>query len=208
MDSFTSRGYILTLVLHQITKLQWIINNQNLAHPFSKFHMSCLYFIIISCLGQTLPRKPVNASLKKLYNFRWDIRIFLKMQLAIQKDHSRWLPKRLPTFVITRSDKSMRFIRRSEIAFLTYWTAPGISLLISILWRQSLTRFFTNKQLSLRTVSIPAKWKFILRGILRWWQEQVVDKIQNLPLVSILSKLSGFVQNKPAYLFLLIRRYG
>lgn len=51
----------------------------------------------------------------------------------------------------------MRFIRRSEIVFLTYWTAPGISLSMSILWRHSFTRFFTSKQLSLRTVSIPIK---------------------------------------------------
>lgn len=53
----------------------------------------------------------------------------------------------------------MRFIRRSEIVFLTYWTAPGMSRAMSILCRHSFTRFFTNKQLSLRTVSIPVKKK-------------------------------------------------
>lgn len=59
------------------------------------------------------------------------------------------------TLVITKSDKSMRFMRRSEMVLLTYWTAPGMSLSTNILWRHSVTRFLTNKQLSLRTVSMP-----------------------------------------------------
>lgn len=49
----------------------------------------------------------------------------------------------------------MRFIRRSEIVFLTYWVAEWISLSINNLLRHSVTRFLTSKQLSLRTVSIP-----------------------------------------------------
>lgn len=61
------------------------------------------------------------------------------------------------TLVITKSDKSIRFMRRSEMVFLTYSAAPGTSLSISILLRLSVTRFLTSKQLSLRTVSIPAR---------------------------------------------------
>jgi hypothetical protein len=39
-------------------------------------------------------------------------------------------------------------------------------------------------------------------------EAKMVEELIYIPLVSILSNFSGFVHSKPAYLFLLIRRYG
>lgn len=126
----------------------------HLAHPFSKFNMSCLNFIIISCLCQTLTSKQIIYSDDNVHAY-----ICLKPQEPMWTKCSETInsnyPNYYPTLVITRSDKSMRFIKRSEMVFLTNWTAAGTSLSISILWRHSFTRFLTNKQLSLRTVSMP-----------------------------------------------------
>lgn len=71
------------------------------------------------------------------------------------------------TFVITKRDKSTRFIKRSEMVFLTYCTAPGTSLSINNLWRHSVTRFFTSKQLSRLTVSMPAHAENKVRRIVK-----------------------------------------
>ena len=53
----------------------------------------------------------------------------------------------------------MRFMRRSEMTPLTYDTAPSTSLSISIFSRLVVTTFFTSRQLSRRTVSMPCTMK-------------------------------------------------
>lgn len=162
------------------------------------------------------------------------------------------------TLVMTRRDRSIRFMSRSEIVFLTYWVAPGMSRSMRILWRHSVTKFLTSRQLSLLTVSIPAGSSSIpqiqlgsgkLDKILNKWRPVdlipaklpshimsytkkmdtkdgmfaasiiwsrfemlcailVLPEIDHLPFVSILSYFSGLVHKSPAYLFLLISKYG
>jgi hypothetical protein len=77
-------------------------------------------------------------------------------------DHHREMVKddfmeaRCQTLVITRRERSIRFMSRSAMVFLTNCTAPGMFRSMRILWRHSVTKFFTSRQLSLLTVSIPA----------------------------------------------------
>ena len=86
------------------------------------------------------------------------------------------------SFVITSCDMSIRLHSRSDIVCLAYSTAPFGSRSMRIFCRQLLMRLATSGQLSRRTVS--------------------------MPLQSILSCTSGRVKYRPAYRFLLIRRYG
>ncbi len=59
------------------------------------------------------------------------------------------------TLVMTRRDKSRRFMSRSAIVWRTYSLAFLSSLSIKIISRTVVTMFRTSRQLSLRTVSIP-----------------------------------------------------
>jgi len=86
------------------------------------------------------------------------------------------------SLVITSWDMSIRLHSKSDMVCLAYSTAPFGSRSIRIFCRQQLIRLATSGQLSRRTVSIP--------------------------LQSILSCTSGRVKYRPAYRFLLMRRYG
>jgi hypothetical protein len=69
---------------------------------------------------------------------------------------NKHMEARCQTLVITRRERSIRFMSRSDMVFLTNCTAPGMFRSMRILWRHSVTKFFTSRQLSLLTVSIPA----------------------------------------------------
>jgi hypothetical protein len=84
--------------------------------------------------------------------------------------------------VMTRRERSRRFIRRSEIVALANAAAAAASRSMSSLSRHVEMTLRTSAQLSRRTVS--------------------------MPLVSILSHLSGVVHRRPAYRFLEMSRYG
>ena len=82
--------------------------------------------------------------------------------------------------VITSNERSILFCSKSLITPLQYSIAPSLSNFKRRRSRAPYTIYWTSPQLSLRTVSIP--------------------------LASILSGLSGFVQYIPAYLFLAINK--
>lgn len=93
---------------------------------------------------------------------------------------------------MTNKDRSRRFIKRSEMVLLTYWTAPGTSLSISILWRHSVTKFLTSRQLSLLTVSIPVN---------EIWQMTQQEQKINTQLTTITRKSKKITQIIPVITF-------
>ena len=120
-------------------------------------------------------------------------------------------------FVITSCDMSTLFCNSSEIVCFVYLSvqlahvkenrsnhayssAPLTSLSISILCKHVSMTVDTSRQLSRRTVF--KRKHYDLKRI------STRANCTSIPFESILSYFSGFVQYNPAYLFLLISKYG